>query len=104
MTSLEVLGAGLGRTSTASLKLALEKLGYNVHHMSEVGRKGDFDQWIKIHKLGMADSEVKAGRILEVAFQWRPMTGNFQVLKISWMAIRRVVTIQLVDLFSNSLK
>jgi len=61
MTSLEVIGAGLGRTSTASLKLALEKLGYNVHHMSEVMRKGDFDQWNKIHKLGMADSEVKAG-------------------------------------------
>ena len=62
MTSLEVIGAGLGRTSTASLKLALQQLGYNVHHMSEVMRKGDFDQWNKIHKLGMADSEVKAGR------------------------------------------
>jgi len=64
MTSLEVIGAGLGRTSTASLKLALEKLGFNVHHMSEVMRKGDFDQWNKIHKLGMADNEVKAGRFL----------------------------------------
>ena len=28
MSSLEVIGAGLGRTSTASLKLALTKLGY----------------------------------------------------------------------------
>lgn len=61
MTSLEVIGAGLGRTSTASLKLGLEKLGYNVHHMSECMRKGDFEQWIKIHKLGMADAEVKEG-------------------------------------------
>jgi len=34
---LEVIGAGLGRTGTASLKLALETLGYSrCHHMSEV--------------------------------------------------------------------
>jgi len=35
--SLEVIGAGWGRTATNSLKLALEELGYGVcHHMWEV--------------------------------------------------------------------
>lgn len=37
--SLEVIGAGFGRTGTLSLKLALEKLGYDrCYHMAEVGR------------------------------------------------------------------
>lgn len=34
---LDVIGAGLGRTGTTSLKLALERLGYaRCHHMTEV--------------------------------------------------------------------
>lgn len=34
---LEVIGAGLGRTGTTSLKLALERLGFGrCHHMSEL--------------------------------------------------------------------
>jgi hypothetical protein len=36
--TIEVIGAGWGRTATNSLKLALERLGYGVcHHMWEVG-------------------------------------------------------------------
>ena len=35
--SLEVIGAGFGRTGTNSLKLALEMLGFGpCHHMHEV--------------------------------------------------------------------
>lgn len=35
--TLTIIGAGLGRTGTASLKVALEKLGFGkCHHMSEV--------------------------------------------------------------------
>lgn len=35
--AVEVIGAGFGRTGTASLKIALEKLGYNkTYHMSEL--------------------------------------------------------------------
>jgi hypothetical protein len=34
--SLEVIGAGFGRTGTLSLKTALEQLGYRCHHMMEV--------------------------------------------------------------------
>ena len=34
--TLQVIGAGWGRTGTFSLKLALERLGYGTHHMHEV--------------------------------------------------------------------
>ncbi len=34
---LKVIGAGFGRTSTMSMKVALEELGYvKTHHMMEV--------------------------------------------------------------------
>ncbi|KAI8351533.1 P-loop containing nucleoside triphosphate hydrolase protein [Blakeslea trispora] len=36
MLSLEVLGAGFGRTGTMSLKYALDFLGYKTHHMVSV--------------------------------------------------------------------
>ena len=40
--SLEVIGAGLGRTGTMSLKLALERLGYGrCYHMYEVIQQPD---------------------------------------------------------------
>lgn len=47
--TLSVIGAGLGRTGTASLKVALEKLGLGkCHHMSEVfGSPEQIDLWTK---------------------------------------------------------
>ncbi len=44
---LTVLGIGLGRTGTASLKLALEQLGHGpCHHMLELfSRPGDAQRW-----------------------------------------------------------
>tara|TARA_R110002072_G_scaffold89232_6_gene200027 strand:+ start:19063 stop:19692 length:630 start_codon:yes stop_codon:yes gene_type:complete len=40
--TLKVIGAGFGRTGTLSLKIALEKLGFNpCHHMMEVFGKPD---------------------------------------------------------------
>lgn len=46
--TLKIIGAGFGRTGTASLKLALEKLGYGpCYHMSEVlGNAGHVDLWL----------------------------------------------------------
>lgn len=45
--SLEVIGVGLGRTGTASLKIALEQLGFGpCHHMLEVfPREGAAERW-----------------------------------------------------------
>lgn len=47
--TLSVIGAGLGRTGTASLKVALETLGFGrCHHMSEVfGSPEQIDLWMK---------------------------------------------------------
>lgn len=47
--TLSVIGAGLGRTGTASLKVALETLGFGrCHHMSEVfGSPEQIDLWVK---------------------------------------------------------
>lgn len=47
--TLSVIGAGLGRTGTASLKVALETLGFGkCHHMSEVfGAPEQVDLWVK---------------------------------------------------------
>lgn len=47
--TLSVIGAGLGRTGTASLKVALEMLGLGrCHHMSEVfGSSEQIDLWVK---------------------------------------------------------
>lgn len=45
--ALSVVGAGWGRTGTASLKLALEQLGFGpCHHMHEVrGTPGQLEHW-----------------------------------------------------------
>lgn len=44
--SLQVVGSGLGRTGTLSLKKALELLlGGRCYHMLEVGREGHVDTW-----------------------------------------------------------
>jgi hypothetical protein len=45
--ALKVIGAGFGRTGTASLKLALEQLGFGpCYHMSEVlANAGHIDLW-----------------------------------------------------------
>ena len=49
--SLRVIGAGVGRTGTMSLKLALEKLlGGRCYHMIEVFPRNDFQPWIDAGK------------------------------------------------------
>ncbi len=48
--TLEIIGAGFGRTGTLSLKTALERLGFiKCHHMIEVATKADqVDYWSRI--------------------------------------------------------
>lgn len=46
MATLQVIGAGCGRTGTASLKAALEQLGFApCYHMFEVVRHGHEERW-----------------------------------------------------------
>ena len=50
--TLSIIGAGLGRTGTSSLKSALIDLGYPCYHMSEIAfnpsRKSDMDFWTSV--------------------------------------------------------
>lgn len=50
--SLEVIGAGFGRTGTLSLKLALERLGFvKTYHMVEVFEHPEhMDLWLAAHR------------------------------------------------------
>lgn len=63
--TLQVIGAGLGRTGTASLKVALEQLGFGpCYHMGEViGRPSDIDLWLAVVE-GKAD--------------WPALLGNYR--------------------------
>ena len=50
--ALDVVGAGFGRTGTLSLKLALEKLGFDkCYHMMEVAQNpGHHETWAAAHR------------------------------------------------------
>jgi hypothetical protein len=55
--SLDVVGAGFGRTGTLSLKLALEKLGFaQTYHMAELFQNPDhLDLWEEALQTGSCD-------------------------------------------------
>ena len=68
---LKVIGAGLGRTGTSSLKLALEELGYKTYHMDELALSGHAPVWANYarlvlggdgHSFGASDEEVALRR------------------------------------------
>jgi len=50
--AIEIIGAGLGRTGTMSLRSALVQLGYPCYHMMDLmfdpARKGDVDFWLEV--------------------------------------------------------
>lgn len=55
--SIEVIGAGFGRTGTMSLKLALERLGFDkCYHMMELFQNpGHVDVWLQATRGGAVD-------------------------------------------------
>ena len=59
MPGLQVIGAGLGRTGTTSLKLALEQLGHKVYHMTEVHKYGDGNVWMELSKAIAAEDKTQ---------------------------------------------
>ena len=87
--TLEVIGAGFGRTGTASLKAALEILGYDpTHHMFEVmASKEQMALW---HAIG-AGSEPDWDKVYDgfpaavdfpTASYWRELTGHYPDAKV----------------------
>ncbi len=71
--TLKVIGAGFGRTGTLSLKLALEKLGFDkCYHMMEVNNHQDHHQlWAKAHRGEAVD--------------WDALFGGYQA-SVDWPA------------------
>jgi hypothetical protein len=54
--ALKIIGAGLGRTGTMSLKLALEQLGFKpCYHMVEVFQNNRMEQWNALVETGKPD-------------------------------------------------
>ena len=43
---IKIIGAGFGRTGTNSLRIALNKLGYNTYHMHDVIKYEEFPLWL----------------------------------------------------------
>mmetsp|Transcript_17933 Transcript_17933/g.24905 ORF Transcript_17933/g.24905 Transcript_17933/m.24905 type:complete len:289 (+) Transcript_17933:86-952(+) len=68
---LKIVGSGLGRTGTASLQLALNKLGYRTHHMKEVMQPSgtstpQLESWEQLEReKGNRDRSVTLSKIFE---------------------------------------
>lgn len=87
--SLEVIGAGFGRTGTASMKAALERLGYiKTHHMFEV--MDDCRQMAMWHDIAMGGQpdwdSIYEGYPAAVDFPtaayWRELTRYYPEAKV----------------------
>lgn len=64
--SIKVIGLGMGRTGTSSLKLALQKLGYGAcYHMKDlINNPADVRYWKEIDRYGETN--------------WQSLFGNYQ--------------------------
>lgn len=89
--TLEVIGAGFGRTGTASLKAALEILGYEkTHHMFEV--MGNKEQMRKWHAIAAASADqvdwdsvyegYRAAVDFPTASYWRELSFHYPQAKL----------------------
>lgn len=86
---VRVIGAGLGRTGTASLKVALEMLGFGpCHHMLEViGRPAVMERWIGVAERGDRDWDaIFAGYDSALDFPavayWRELVAHYPRAKV----------------------
>ena len=100
--SLKVIGAGLGRTGTMSLKLALEQLGFGpCHHMTELAKRPD--RW-PLWEAFFAGDEVDWNRVFE-GFQSTvdaPSCFVYQELADSFPEAKVVLTVRDPDRWFES--
>ena len=87
--TLEVIGAGFGRTGTASMKAALEQLGYlKTHHMFEVmGDARQMDLWHGIATGRAPDwdavyADFPAAVDFPTASYWRELAAHYPDAKV----------------------
>ncbi|GFR47856.1 hypothetical protein Agub_g9640 [Astrephomene gubernaculifera] len=77
MVDIEVIGAGFGRTGTASLYVALNKLGYKTHHMKEV--------FCNINK-GSAWLKLARDRNAGLPIDWESVLGGYTAA-VDWPSV-----------------
>lgn len=82
--ALDIIGAGFGRTGTLSLKLALEKLGYNkTYHMAELFENPDhLELWEQARESGQCDwdklfSGYRAAVDWPACNYWQPLAEKY---------------------------
>ena len=86
--ALKIVGAGLGRTGTASLKIALEKLGFGpCYHMSEVlARPEHVGLWTEVGNGRPDFARIFAGFSATVDFPaciyWRELLQHYPDAKV----------------------
>lgn len=92
--ALRVIGAGMGRTGTLSLKLALEMLGFGpCHHMTElIADPRTAPQWLDVWRGKDPDWQaIYAGYHSAVDF---PTYRHFDTLAARWPDARVVLTVR----------
>ncbi len=100
--SLSVIGAGLGRTGTLSLKLALEQLGFGpCYHMTEVlTRDGFAEHWARAGEGAAMDWDaVFAG--YASAVDW-PSADYWRELAQAYPAAKLILTVRDPDAWFTS--
>jgi hypothetical protein len=87
--SLQIIGAGFGRTGTHSLKLALERLGFGpCYHMVECLGKPDHEEaWSRAYQLGSSDWETALIGFRSTvdwpgAYFWRELSARYPDAKV----------------------
>ncbi len=87
--ALSVIGAGHGRTGTASLKIALEELGFGpCHHMSELlAHPETWDFWARAYRGEPADFEIgykgfRSGVDDPTTSFWAPLAERYPNAKV----------------------
>lgn len=115
--SLQVIGSGFGRTGTASLKIALEKLGFGpCHHMTEIfGHPEQVATW----QAYVAGQPVDWGKFFEDyrsqvdwpgALAWRELAAAYPDAKVihsvrpedSWWASFSATIAQLISTYRDN--
>jgi hypothetical protein len=87
--ALDIVGAGFGRTGTLSLKLALEKLGFNkTYHMAELfDNPGHLDHWEQARETGSCDWDklfegYRASVDWPACSYWRELAEHYENAKV----------------------
>jgi hypothetical protein len=92
--TLQVIGAGFGRTGTKSLKVALEELGFGkCYHMEELAKnRGHLVRWAEIAEGGKADWDALF-RGYQSGADW-PVAAYYKELVVAYPDAKVILTVR----------